>query len=72
MHLVSRARQTVRVVGRTFQFAAGESIHTENSYKYSVDQFRALARGAGWQPDHVWTDAAHDFSVHELVLPPAD
>jgi dimethylhistidine N-methyltransferase len=72
MHLVSRARQTVRVVGRTFQFAAGESIHTENSYKYSVDQFRALARGAGWQPDHVWTDAAHDFSVHELVLAPAD
>ena len=43
MHLVSRVAQTVRLLGRSFQFAAGESIHTENSYKYSVEQFRALA-----------------------------
>ena len=68
MHLVSRVRQTVRVLGRSFQFAAGESIHTENSYKYSVEQFRALATGAGWQPAHVWTDTRRDFSVHELLL----
>ena len=69
MHLVSRVRQTVRVLGRSFQFAAGESIHTENSYKYSLEQFRALARGAGWQPARTWTDANRDFSVHELVMP---
>src|SRR5581483_1457687 len=67
MHLVSREAQTVRVLGRSFHFAAGESIHTENSYKYSVEQFQALAQGAGWRPARVWTDAAHDFSVHELV-----
>jgi len=69
MHLVSRGRQTVRVLGRSFRFAAGESIHTENSYKYSVEQFRAIARGAGWQPAGLWMDANRDFSVHELVLP---
>jgi dimethylhistidine N-methyltransferase len=72
MHLVSRVAQTVRVVGRSFQFAAGESIHTENSYKYSLEQFRALARGAGWQSDRTWTDPARDFSVHELALPRSD
>ena len=69
MHLVSRVTQTVRVPGRSFHFAAGETIHTENSYKYSLEQFRALARGAGWQPARVWTDAGRDFSVHELVTP---
>lgn len=68
MHLVSRVRQTVRLLGRSFQFAAGETIHTENSYKYSVEQFRALAKGAGWRPAQVWTDARRDFSVHELLV----
>jgi dimethylhistidine N-methyltransferase len=68
MHLVSRVRQTVRLLGRTFQFAADETIHTENSYKYSVEQFRALAKGAGWRPVQVWTDARRDFSVHELLV----
>jgi dimethylhistidine N-methyltransferase len=71
MHLVSRVCQTVQVLGRSFSFAEGESIHTENSYKYSVEQFRAVARGAGWQPARLWTDANRDFSVHELVLPQA-
>ena len=68
MHLVSSERQTVCVLGRTFSFAAGESIHTENSYKYSADLFAALARGAGWEPTQVWTDQNCDFSVHELVM----
>jgi dimethylhistidine N-methyltransferase len=71
MHLVSRVCQTVQVLGRAFAFAEGESIHTENSYKYSMEQFRAVARGAGWQPAGFWTDANRDFSVHELVLPQA-
>ena len=67
MHLVSRVRQIVRVLGRSFPFAAGESIHTENSYKYSLEQFRVLAGSAGWHPARVWLDAGQDFSVHELV-----
>ena len=67
MHLVSKTRQHVRVAGRAFEFAAGETIHTENSYKYSLDHFTTLARGAGWTPVAVWTDAGKNFSVHALV-----
>lgn len=64
MHLVSLAAQTVHIAGRAFAFAEGETIHTENSYKYGVEEFQALARRAGWTPEQVWTDAANLFSVH--------
>jgi dimethylhistidine N-methyltransferase len=67
MHLISRTQQTVRVLGRSFSFRAGESIHTECSYKYSLDRFTALARGSGWTPRVSWTDPDNLFSVHELV-----
>ena len=67
MHLISRRAQTVRVLGRSFSFRAGESIHTENSYKYSLERFTALARGSGWTPRASWPDAAGMFSVHALV-----
>jgi dimethylhistidine N-methyltransferase len=66
MHLVSRGPQTVRVLGRRFRFADGERIHTENSYKYSVDEFHALARRAGFGARRVWTDGDGLFSVHYL------
>ncbi|MDB5600267.1 MAG: methyltransferase [Xanthobacteraceae bacterium] len=66
MHLVSARRQRVRIDGASFQFRAGETIHTECSYKYSVDSLRCLARGTGWDPLDVWTDAAGYFSVHAL------
>ncbi|KWB53915.1 dimethylhistidine N-methyltransferase [Burkholderia ubonensis] len=69
MHLVSVRAQTVRVCGRTFRFDAGERIHTENSYKFTVDGFRAIARRAGFEPDAVWTDDARLFSVHWLRSP---
>ncbi len=68
MHLESLRDQEVRVRGRTFHFKAGERIHTENSYKYSIRQFQDLARSADWQPGRVWTDPAELFSVHELSL----
>ena len=67
MHLISRKAQTVRVLGRSFSFRAGETIHTENSYKYSLERFAALARGSGWTPRACWTDSADMFSVHALV-----
>jgi dimethylhistidine N-methyltransferase len=67
MHLISRRTQTVRVLGRSFSFRAGESIHTESSYKYSLERFTALARGSGWTPRESWTDNAGMFSVHALV-----
>jgi uncharacterized SAM-dependent methyltransferase len=66
MHLVSRVKQRVKLLGRTFDFAEGETIHTENSYKYSVEEFRALAARAGFVTDTVWTDADKLFSLHLL------
>jgi dimethylhistidine N-methyltransferase len=67
MHLISRKAQTVRVLGHSFSFRAGETIHTENSYKYSLERFTALARGSGWTPRATWTDSSGLFSVHALV-----
>jgi dimethylhistidine N-methyltransferase len=67
MHLISKKSQTVRMLGTSFAFRTGESIHTENSYKYSIERFTALARGAGWTTRESWTDAAGMFSVHALV-----
>jgi dimethylhistidine N-methyltransferase len=67
MHLVSRHAQVVSIRGRSFRFRAGETIHTENSYKYSLDEFQDLARTAGWQPHRAWTDEDSQFSVHELI-----
>ncbi|MEA2953242.1 MAG: hypothetical protein QOJ96_2762 [Alphaproteobacteria bacterium] len=68
MHLASSKRQKVKVRGETIDFRAGETIHTENSYKYTVDSFGALARGTGWTPVSVWTDADRYFSVQALTL----
>jgi dimethylhistidine N-methyltransferase len=67
MHLVSRRRQEVRLRGRVFRFAAGEIIHTESSYKYTVDGFRRLAAEAGWRAKAVWLDNEGLFSVHALT-----
>ena len=68
MHLVSRRAQDIRLLGRRIHFDAGESIHTENSYKYSVEVFHALARRAGLRPRQAWLDAARLFSVHYLSV----
>ncbi|MEJ0095735.1 MAG: L-histidine N(alpha)-methyltransferase [Methylocella sp.] len=70
MHLVSIEPQQVEIAGLHFDFAAGESIHTENSYKYSIPQFQDLAACAGWLPRQVWTDPDDLFSLHELMVAP--
>ena len=56
MHLVSGRGQKVRIAGRVIEFAAGETIHTENSYKYTIESFGLLAQSAGWTPVTSWTD----------------
>jgi dimethylhistidine N-methyltransferase len=68
MHLASLKRQKVKVAGETIEFRAGETIHTENSYKYSVESLGALARGVGWLPAGVWTDARNYFSIQAFTL----
>jgi L-histidine Nalpha-methyltransferase len=66
MHLVAAAPQHVRINGRYFEFQTGESIHTENSYKYSIGEFQALAAEAGLTSVRVWQDDDALFSVHCL------
>ncbi|MBT8040413.1 MAG: L-histidine N(alpha)-methyltransferase [Gammaproteobacteria bacterium] len=66
MHLVSRRAQSVEIDGEIFNFSEGETIHTENSHKYSLEGFKALARRAGFEALEAWTDARDLFSVHLL------
>jgi dimethylhistidine N-methyltransferase len=70
MHLVSLVRQKVRVMGKVIDFRRGETIHTEDSYKYSVELFRSHARSAGWTPAAFWLDPQKYFSVHALAATP--
>ena len=66
MHLASVKRQKVQLLGETIEFRAGETIHTENSYKYTPSAFQALARGSGWTVRAMWTDAQKYFAVFAL------
>ena len=67
IHLRSLKDQAVRLGDHAFAFAGGERMHVEHSYKYSVEQFQALAREAGFEPAAVFTDKAELFSVHYLA-----
>jgi dimethylhistidine N-methyltransferase len=68
MHLVSEGAQVVHIDGREFAFAQGESIRTEYSYKYSLQDVRDLARPAGLEVKKVWTDEERLFSVQYLTV----
>jgi dimethylhistidine N-methyltransferase len=69
MHLVSRQRQKVALGGECYEFEEGEALHTENSYKFTIDGLRALAVRAGFTPGSVWLDEQRLFSVHWLHAP---
>lgn len=66
MHLESERAQRVAIGERTFDFERGETIHTENSYKYSVEEFQALAGEAGFCARRCWVDDRRLFSIHYL------
>lgn len=66
MHLVSRSDQRVQLCGEVFRIDEGESIHTENSYKYTVTGFQRLAEHAGFTPEAVWVDGRRWFALHWL------
>ena len=66
LYIRSLKDQTAVIAGRRFSFAAGEMIHTENSYKYAIPEFRALAARAGFSALDTWTDPEGKFSVHYL------
>ena len=66
MHLISLRAQSVRIGEHRFAFEPGESIHTENSYKYTIEGFRALAAQAGFTAQRTWTDRKGLFALHGL------
>jgi len=66
MHLRSLRGQRVRIASRVFNFAAGETIHTENSYKYTPQDFGHMARMAGFLGSRMWTDPERLFGVFFL------
>lgn len=66
LYLKSLVEQSVTVAGGRFAFTEGELVHTENSYKYAIDEFSFLAARAGFAVVHSWTDPGHLFSVHYL------
>ena len=66
MYLVSLRRQSVTIGGEHFDFIPGEPVHTEDSYKYTIEGFREMAVRAGFEPRAVWTDEERLFSVHWL------
>jgi len=68
MHLRCEQHQHISIDSQQFKMSPGESIHTESSYKYHIDEFQQLAQQAGFRPVKVWTDEAQLFSVHFLKI----
>ena len=68
MHLESEEEQVIRIANELIPFKAGETIHTENSHKYSIAGFHSLALRAGFHPFKVWTDPDYLFSIHYLQV----
>jgi len=66
MHLRSKKEQKVQISNRLFEFKKNETIHTENSYKYSIEEFQLLVQQCGFIPVKVWTDENETFSVHYM------
>ncbi|HEY1091258.1 MAG TPA: L-histidine N(alpha)-methyltransferase [Burkholderiaceae bacterium] len=69
MHLQARRKQAIVLGDQRYELDEGETLHTENSHKFSVAGFQALARRAGFVPEQVWCDARSWFSLHWLRAP---
>jgi uncharacterized SAM-dependent methyltransferase len=68
MYLVSLKKQSVGIMGHAFHFNKGETIHTENSYKYEIEEFHEIAEEAGFVPFKTWVDDNNLFSLHYLCV----
>lgn len=66
MHLISLSQQTCQISEHEFDFDKGESIHTENSFKYTPREFTELAARAGWQVERTWLAQGNMFSTFLL------
>jgi dimethylhistidine N-methyltransferase len=68
MHLKSVCLQTVSIEGELIEFEENETIHTENSHKFTVSEFQKIASDNGFLPSKVWLDPKNYFSVHYLTV----
>ena len=68
MHLVSKTDQVVKLGDTEIAFTRGETNHTENSYKYTLEGFQDIAQHAGFSIQSSWSDELNLFSVHYLAL----
>lgn len=66
MHLTSNLDQIAHISGKAFHFRMNENIHTENSYKYSLNSFEQLVRIAGFKVDAIWSDDQQQFAIVNL------
>ena len=66
MHLVSKAKQTMKLNGHRFELKHGETLHTENSYKYTPAEFLALASRSGFREQRQWSDRDGLFAIYLL------
>jgi len=66
MHLISLRDQTVAIGKNRFNFSEGETIHTENSCKYGIEEFQEIAARGGFRALDCWTDEDRLFSIHYL------
>ena len=64
MHLAATRNVDFRIAGKSFSMRAGETIHTENSHKYTLPEARLMARASGWEPLAFWTDPDEMFGLH--------
>jgi uncharacterized SAM-dependent methyltransferase len=66
MHLVSRKDQIVNAAGHTFAFRSHERLHTENSYKFTVNSFSQVAARAGWSVANTWISDSPQVAIFRL------
>ncbi len=69
MHLKAKVATGISIAGQEFIMAPGETIHTENSHKFTLAGFQEIAKTAGFEPEAVWRDPDGLFSLHYLTLP---
>ncbi len=69
MHLISLSEHTVLINNHPVSFKKNESIHTENSHKYTVEEFHDLGNATGFKPTKTWVDKENLFSIHYLTVP---
>ncbi|MGA0127426.1 MAG: L-histidine N(alpha)-methyltransferase [Prochlorotrichaceae cyanobacterium] len=70
MHLISLVRQVISVAGQQFRLTEGESIHTENSYKFGIRDIDELCKRCGFQLIKVWRDTNNYFGISYLSVNP--